>query len=518
MNPPVVADLPAPPAVAQILRNSCYNCHSNETKLAWFDQVAPAYWLVASDVKKARSHLNFSELGNAPKAQQVAFLFEAVTQIQFGAMPLPSYRLAHPESRVTPEQLAILKSYLESTGSHKVADAQAIAAANEQFAKWAGSPVSTATVQPALDGIEFPADYKNWKAISATDREDNGSLRAVLGNDVAIKAVQEGQTNPWPDGAKVAWHQLIGTDGTIRPGPFYQVEFMIKDSHTYAGTKGWGWARWLGTDLHPYGVSNSFTDSCVSCHLPMRGNDFVYTVPTITETSLPAGLHIRRKGLLAVASHARLEAELLPQHCQRFVGSRRLVVRPNNAVLSINLDETLDQMTPGNSTIPPDDIERTLAIARPNEDQTLRHIAVAGDTYTILLTGKETAGRYCLIDMFVPPGGGPPPHRHDFEEMFTILEGEIEATFRGAKLVVRAGETVNIPSNAPHAFRNRGDCPARLLCLCSPAGLETFFIAVGVPVASRTAPAPKLDPAAEAGLKAKVEALAAQYRTEILRP
>jgi hypothetical protein len=292
-NPPVVADLHAPPAVAQILRNSCYNCHSNETKLAWFDQVAPAYWLVASDVKKARSHLNFSELGNAPKAQQFAFLFEAITQIQFGAMPLPSYRLAHPESRVTPVQLAILKSYLESTESHKVADAQAIAGANEQFTKWAGAPTSTVTVQPALDGIEFPADYKNWKAISATDREDNGSLRTVLGNDVAIKAVQEGQTNPWPDGAifaKVAWRQMIGADGTIRPGPFYQVEFMIKESHTYAGTKGWGWARWLGTDLHPYGASTSFTDSCISCHLPMRGNDFVYTVPTIAESSLPAGL------------------------------------------------------------------------------------------------------------------------------------------------------------------------------------------------------------------------------------
>ncbi len=292
-NPPVTADFQAPPAVAEILRNSCYNCHSNETKLAWFDQVAPAYWLVASDVRKARSHLNFSELGNAPKPQQLGFLFEAVTQIQFGAMPLPSYRLAHPESRVTPEQLAILKSYLESAESHKVANAQAIAGANEQFAKWAGAPASTATVQPALDGMEFPADYKNWKAISATDREDNGSLRAVLGNDVAIKAVQEGQTNPWPDGAmfaKVAWRQLIGADGTITPGPFYQVEFMMKDSRTYAATKGWGWARWLGTDLHPFGASSSFTDSCVSCHLPMRGNDFVYTIPTITEPSLPAGL------------------------------------------------------------------------------------------------------------------------------------------------------------------------------------------------------------------------------------
>jgi quercetin dioxygenase-like cupin family protein len=169
-------------------------------------------------------------------------------------------------------------------------------------------------------------------------------------------------------------------------------------------------------------------------------------------------------------------------------------------------------------TVPPDDIERNLALARPNEDQTLPHIGVVGDTYTILLTGKDTAGRYCLIDMFVPPGGGPPPHRHDFEEMFSILEGEIEFTFRGVKSVVRGGETVNIPANAPHAFRNRSERPARLLCLCSPPGQEEFFMAVGVPVASRTAPAPKLDAAAEAALKAKVEALATQYRTELLPP
>ena len=173
-------------------------------------------------------------------------------------------------------------------------------------------------------------------------------------------------------------------------------------------------------------------------------------------------------------------------------------------------------MTTGSSTIPPDDLDRVLALARPNEDETLRHLAVAGDTYTILLTGKDTAGRFCLIDMLVPPGGGPPPHRYDFEELFTILEGEIEATFRGTKLVVRAGESINIPANAPHAFHNISEWPARLLCLCSPAGLEEFFTAVGVPVASRTAPAPKLNPAAEAELKAKVEALAGRYRTELL--
>src|ERR1700731_3877910 len=175
-------------------------------------------------------------------------------------------------------------------------------------------------------------------------------------------------------------------------------------------------------------------------------------------------------------------------------------------------------MTKEDPTILPDDPRRKLVLARPNDDQSLPHIGVVGDIYTILLTGKDTAGRYCLIDMFVPPGGGPPPHRHDFEEMFTILEGEIEVSFRGAKSIMRTGETINIPANAPHSFHNQSERAARLLCLCSPAGQEEFFMAVGVPVASRTTPPPKLDAAAQAALKAKVEALAPKYRTELLPP
>jgi quercetin dioxygenase-like cupin family protein len=55
-----------------------------------------------------------------------------------------------------------------------------------------------------------------------------------------------------------------------------------------------------------------------------------------------------------------------------------------------------------------------------------------------VVTGADTAGRYTTIDMHVPHGGGPAPHRHDFEEMFTVLEVEVEATFRGQKRTVRS--------------------------------------------------------------------------------
>jgi len=168
--------------------------------------------------------------------------------------------------------------------------------------------------------------------------------------------------------------------------------------------------------------------------------------------------------------------------------------------------------------VPPDDLSRKLTIARPNKDQSLTHIGLVGDTYTILVSGEDTAGRYTLIDMHVPPNGGPPPHRHDFEEMFTVLEGEVSATFRGETVVLHAGETINVPANAPHAFTNAGSSPARLLCLCSPSGQEEFFVLVGEPVSTRTEPPAPLDAEAEAAFRAKSAALAPRFHTELLPP
>jgi quercetin dioxygenase-like cupin family protein len=166
--------------------------------------------------------------------------------------------------------------------------------------------------------------------------------------------------------------------------------------------------------------------------------------------------------------------------------------------------------------IPDDDATRELCVARPDEDQTLSHLGVVGDTYTILLRGDDTAGRYTLIDMHVPQGGGPPPHRHDFEEMFTVIDGEIEVTFRGKKLTLRAGETVNIPANAPHVFTNTAPGPARLLCICTPPGQEEFFEQVGTPVATRTEAPPKLNDADQKAFMENAIRLAPKYRTQLL--
>jgi hypothetical protein len=280
-NPPVTAELQAPPEVKQVLRNSCYSCHSNETRLPWYDKVVPAYWVVTSDVKEARKHLNFSEIGKLPAPMQKGILYEAVNQIQMGAMPLPSYVKVHPGAAVTSEQLAILRNYL--TPPITTQPATDTTAADTQYGKWIQyGNTPTTNVQPEFNGVAFLPDYKNWKAISSTDRWDNNTMRVILGNDVAIKAIAENRINPWPDGtvfAKVAWKQQSDGKGIVHSGEFIQVELMIRDSRKYADTKGWGWGRWRGTDLKPYGKNAVFTNECVSCHEPVRANDYVYTMP-----------------------------------------------------------------------------------------------------------------------------------------------------------------------------------------------------------------------------------------------
>jgi quercetin dioxygenase-like cupin family protein len=167
------------------------------------------------------------------------------------------------------------------------------------------------------------------------------------------------------------------------------------------------------------------------------------------------------------------------------------------------------------SPIPADDLNRHLTVADVDGEE-LRRVSIVGNNYTILVSGAQTAGHYCLIDMLVPDGGGPPPHRHDFEEMFTLLEGELEFTFRGKTHTFRAGSTVNIPANAPHVFKNKSGKTVHMLCMCTPAGQEELFLAVGFPIDSRTSPPPKPTPEEQAEKGKLLAALLPKYRTEMV--
>lgn len=139
-------------------------------------------------------------------------------------------------------------------------------------------------VPPAPNGLQRPEGYQDWRLIGVSHRTENGTLRAILGNDVALRAAREGQTNPWPDGtvlAKIVWkqrtHPKFGT--AIVPDALVHTEFMVKDAVRHAATGGWGFGRWLGTEQRPYGSDANFVQECLGCHAPVKDNDFVFTVP-----------------------------------------------------------------------------------------------------------------------------------------------------------------------------------------------------------------------------------------------
>ena len=115
-------------------------------------------------------------------------------------------------------------------------------------------------------------------------------------------------------------------------------------------------------------------------------------------------------------------------------------------------------------------------------------ISMVGDTYRIIVKGEQTNDAYALIDMLIPPGGGPPPHSHvTFQESFYILDGQIEVITKEKKYIATKGSYVNIPFYGPvHKFINKTDKNAHILCLLTPAGMEKMFEEIGKPVAANT--------------------------------
>ncbi|MDC8103402.1 cupin domain-containing protein [Chryseobacterium sp. PTM-20240506] len=114
-----------------------------------------------------------------------------------------------------------------------------------------------------------------------------------------------------------------------------------------------------------------------------------------------------------------------------------------------------------------------------------KRLGVAGGNYRVIVSGDDTDQSYAVIEMTVPPGGGPPPHSHpDTHEIFYVLEGEVEIKTEKGKEVVSQGGFVTIPlGGAIHCFKNTSDSFVKLLCTVMPAGLEKIFEAIGQPVA-----------------------------------
>jgi cytochrome P460 len=133
-------------------------------------------------------------------------------------------------------------------------------------------------------GIKLPPGYRDWKLISVAHEEGSlNDIRAILGNDTAIKAYRAGNL-PFPDGAiiaRVAWtyvaseenNKVFGRAQSFVAGSATNVQFMVKDSKKYAATGGWGFAQFKDGKPDPAAALKT----CFPCHEPVKARDFVFT-------------------------------------------------------------------------------------------------------------------------------------------------------------------------------------------------------------------------------------------------
>jgi Cytochrome P460 len=143
---------------------------------------------------------------------------------------------------------------------------------------------SDGEASPILGG-KIPPGYRDWKLISvAHEAGDLNDLRAILGNDVAVRAYREGKL-PFPDGAviaRLAWNYVPSDENDkvfgraqsfVAGAPKEGVQFMVKDASKYPSTNGWGFAEF--NEGKP--VAEAVLKGCSSCHEPAKANDFVFT-------------------------------------------------------------------------------------------------------------------------------------------------------------------------------------------------------------------------------------------------
>jgi hypothetical protein len=116
-NPPVEQDITAPENIKSVLRQSCYDCHSNETNWPWYSQIAPVSWLVAHDVSEGREHLNFSTWNVLDSREQTKAIDEIWEEVEKGEMPLWYYLPLHPEAKLTEQDLSVLREWNLSSES-----------------------------------------------------------------------------------------------------------------------------------------------------------------------------------------------------------------------------------------------------------------------------------------------------------------------------------------------------------------------------------------------------------------
>ena len=107
-----------PANVAAILKVSCYDCHSNNSRYPWYSELQPGAWFMAQHIKKGKEELNFDEFNNYSKRRKKAKIKSIISQIEKDEMPLKSYRMMHENARLSADEKKELLDFFNTINPH----------------------------------------------------------------------------------------------------------------------------------------------------------------------------------------------------------------------------------------------------------------------------------------------------------------------------------------------------------------------------------------------------------------
>jgi hypothetical protein len=109
-----------PENVKEILKTSCFDCHSNNTTYLWYHKIAPVSWLVSKDVIKGKKELNFSEWGEMDDYDKIGAIEDIRQEIEQKTMPIKPYIMMHPDAKLSDEEVAALTAWIDKKAGELV--------------------------------------------------------------------------------------------------------------------------------------------------------------------------------------------------------------------------------------------------------------------------------------------------------------------------------------------------------------------------------------------------------------
>jgi hypothetical protein len=104
-----------PDTIQILLKNACYDCHSNNTDYPWYSNIQPLGWLMAYHIKQAKSQLNFSAFGSYPQRRQLSKLDGIANSIKDDIMPLKSYKIMHKSAKLSAAEKSLLINWAQQS-------------------------------------------------------------------------------------------------------------------------------------------------------------------------------------------------------------------------------------------------------------------------------------------------------------------------------------------------------------------------------------------------------------------